>query len=76
MERTVNGYERELGTLTAKINRLESDVSEMKNDVRLIKEAISEARGGWKAIALVAGISGTIGALIAKFAPFFFSLPR
>ena len=72
----MNGYERELGTLTAKINRLESDVSEMKDDVRAIKETMSEARGGWKAIALVSGISGTIGALIAKFAPFIFTLPR
>lgn len=72
----MTSYERELGTLTEKMNRVEGDVSRINANLAQINKTLSEARGGWKAIALVSGVSGTIGALLAKLAPFLIGFPR
>lgn len=72
----MTNYEREMGEFTAKVAAMEKDLSELKSDVRAIRDAMNQARGGWKAVALISGISGTLGAAIAKAIPFLMSLPR
>lgn len=41
----------------------------MKEDVHEIKMMMSEAKGGWRAIVLIGGIAGALGAFLAKFIP-------
>ncbi len=55
-----------LGEHGARIGRIEADVREMKGDVRAIRDTLTQAKGGWKLIALVVAISGAVGAVIAK----------
>lgn len=42
------------------------DVREMKADVKQILTTLNEAKGGWKSLMWVGGLSGTAGAVIAK----------
>jgi hypothetical protein len=57
-----------MGRHGAEITQLRGDVAEMRADLRAIRETLAEARGGWKAIMVVAGFSGTLGAALMKLA--------
>jgi prefoldin subunit 5 len=68
---------RELATHAADIQHLQLDLDKMSADLREIKKCLasisttlSEARGGWKVMMLVAGVSGAIGAALTQVASF------
>lgn len=69
-------YERELGEMSAKIHHLEATVTTMSQDLRDIRDTLLQARGGWKTVMMVAGISATVGGLMAKIIPFLTFTPR
>lgn len=60
--------QRDLGRHEAEIGALQSDMVELKRDVKSILTTLSEARGGWKTLMLVAGIAGAVGAVLGKVA--------
>ena len=63
--------ERDFGRLEARVSALEDDMAELKADTKQILATLSEAKGGWKTLLLVAGAAGSAGALVGKFLPFF-----
>lgn len=63
--------QRDVGRHDAEIEALKADMAEVKADVKQVLSTLSEARGGWKTLMLVAGAAGSVGALIGKFIPFF-----
>ena len=69
-------FQRDIGRHDAEIDALQSDMKELKHDVKKILSTLSEARGGWKTLLLVAGIAGTMGALATKIATFLGFMPR
>ena len=58
---------RDLGSLEARVTRLEQDVQEIKADVRVIRDAIVTAKGGWKTLILVGTAVAGITTLVVKF---------
>jgi hypothetical protein len=66
---TMPDVNRDLGRHDAEIGQLKDDMRSMKEDVHEIKMMMSEARGGWKVILLISGMSATIGALLSKLIP-------
>lgn len=66
-------YERELGEMNAKIAILETTVSEMRQDLRTVRDTLTEAKGSWRTLVAVAGFSAALGAFLVKLFPF---LPR
>ncbi len=50
--------------LQTTIDRLKEDSESTKADLEALKTTAAEARGGWKAIALIAGLAGTVGSVI------------
>lgn len=56
---------REYGQLEAHVAQLRDDVRRLQETVNSMATMMEQARGGWKAIALIGGISGAIGACIA-----------
>ena len=62
--------QRELGKHGAEIQALQTDMRSLVGDVREIRDTLSQAKGGWKTLLLVAGAAGAAGALVAKIAPF------
>lgn len=64
--------ERDIGRHDAEIDQLKNDMKDVKKDVHDIKAMLQEARGGWKTLLLLAGMSGAIGALVGKISPWLF----
>jgi len=70
---------QEFGRLTAKVEHLEAEVHQLRKDVKDLRFEImgslnpllqlaSEARGGWKAMLVLGGIAGAVGASFGKLA--------
>jgi hypothetical protein len=68
--------EVQIAVLNKEVEYLKKIIDEVRADTREIKETLSQAKGGWKTLLLVAGISSTVGALIVKAAPWFGVLPK
>lgn len=68
--------EIDIAILKTEVEYLKSHIHEIRSDTREIKETLSQAKGGWKTLMLVAGISSTVGALAAKMLPFLGFLPK
>ena len=62
--------DREVGALQARMETVESELHGMRSDVREIRDALVTARGSWKAICLVVGLSVSLGAAVGKLLPF------
>jgi len=71
-----NDLERDMGRLEANVETLQSDVCQLRKDVRAILETLAEARGGWKMLVITATIAGAVGALIGKLAAWVGWLPK
>ena len=61
---------QQVGRHGAEIEALQSDMPELKVDVKTTLATLNQAKGGWKTLMLVAGIAGAMGAFAAKFLPF------
>jgi chromosome condensin MukBEF ATPase and DNA-binding subunit MukB len=62
--------EREVGALQARMETVESELQGIRSDVREIRDALVTARGSWKAICLVVGLSVSLGAAVTKLFPY------
>lgn len=60
---------RELGEHAARIDMLQAEVHSLRQDVREIRDLLSQARGGWRTMMLLAGAAGAMGALVGKVVP-------
>jgi hypothetical protein len=61
-----------LTRLETQMSTVREDMGEIKGDVKAIRAVVDEARGGWKVLAIVSGLSATVGGAIVKMAPQFF----
>lgn len=68
--------QRTIGRLEAKIEALESQSSDIMAELKSIRATLAEAKGGWRVLMAVAGISSAVGGLVVKFLPYFANLPR
>lgn len=68
--------QRSLGRHEAEIESLQKDLLDLKVDVKIILATLSEARGGWKTLLLVAGVAGAVGALGVKLSSFIGWFPK
>jgi hypothetical protein len=64
---------REVGKHDAQIESLQEDMRSLKSDVAEIKEILNQTKGGWKALAILGGISATIGGVVAKVVGWYYS---
>jgi hypothetical protein len=71
-------YDREMGRHDADIDNLKKEVMEVRTEiqglrmeVRDISSTLAEAKGGWRIMMGVAGISGVLGAGATKISDFF-----
>ena len=62
--------DRELGEHAARLDSVESDIAEIRADVKLVLAEIHKAKGGWKTLMLVGGMAGAVGATLGKLLPF------
>lgn len=62
--------ERDVGALEARMQMMEQEIQAMRQDVREIRDALVTARGGWKTLTLVIGVSLSFGAMLSQAVPF------
>lgn len=62
----VSNLERGLGRVEARIDNVESDIGEIKGDVRLLVGAMQQAKGGWRVVAAIGATSGVVGGALVK----------
>ncbi len=67
--------DRDVGALEARMELVEAEVHAIRADVREIRDALVTARGGWKMLTLVIGLSVSVGAMLGKLLPLL-SQPR
>jgi len=68
--------EVQIAILKTEVEYLKKIIDEVRADTKEIKEVLSQAKGGWKTLLLVAGVASTVGALIAKASPWIAIGPR
>lgn len=56
---------REYGQLEQQVSQLTADVHQLRATVEEIRVMMEQARGGWRVIMYLSGVSATVGALIA-----------
>lgn len=62
--------EERLAVLETEMEAMKRSMDDMKSDLRIIRDTLIQAKGGWKTLMLVAGLASTVGAILAKIAPF------
>ena len=62
-------FDREIGELRARMAAIETDLHDMRRDVREIRDALVGLRGGWRVLSLVVAISASLGAAASKVLP-------
>jgi hypothetical protein len=67
--------ERRIATVEQQVKDIRADVCEMKTDIRVIRDTLAQAKGGWKTVLLVAGAAGAVGTLLGKLLPFWAAKP-
>ena len=56
--------DRELGELSTRLEVLEREMSEIKTDIRWMRDQVQQTKGGWKTIAFLISASGVLGGLV------------
>ena len=63
--------DRDVGVLQTRMDTVETELKGLRSDVREIRDALVTARGSWKAMSLVVGLSISLGAAVGKLVPIF-----
>ena len=58
--------EAALAVAEVEIRHITADLAEMKADIKAVRAFMSEARGSWKMLFAIAGLSSLVGALAHK----------
>ena len=59
----VADIERTIGTLQAKVEGLQEDITELRSELREVSALLHQARGGWRILASLLGVALTLGGL-------------
>ena len=73
----MDAIQRDLGRHDAQIENLEKDILDMRKEINRLMEKIDnmnlileQAKGGWKVLMMVGGLSAVIGGVIVKVVAF------
>tara|TARA_R110000868_G_scaffold363377_1_gene625662 strand:+ start:413 stop:658 length:246 start_codon:yes stop_codon:yes gene_type:complete len=50
------------------MDKLAADINDIKATLAAIQTTLAEAKGGWRMLMMIAGVSGTVGAAITHLA--------
>lgn len=58
---------RDYGRLEAKVEQLIKDMDTLTTNVQAMRDLMEQSKGGWKMLAILGGLAGTIGGAIGWF---------
>ena len=65
-----------VAVLESEIRHLNETVDKIATDVAAMKSTMDQAKGGWRVVLLVAGVSGAIGASLVQLAAWLPPMPK
>jgi chromosome condensin MukBEF ATPase and DNA-binding subunit MukB len=57
-----------LARLEVEMTLVKETLGDIRRDTREVRDAVLNAKGGWRTLAVIGGVSAAIGGVIAKFA--------
>ena len=72
----IGRHEAQIESLQEQVKLLHADMVRMNATLTSIQTTLSEARGGWKVLMMVAGVSSVVGGLFVKLATWANWLPK
>jgi hypothetical protein len=63
------GFDRDIGELRARMAAVETEMHDMRRDVREIRDALIGLKGGWKLLTIMIAVSASLGAIAGKLLP-------
>lgn len=80
IQRDIGRHDAQIEALERDVKRMREEMHEMRiefaSELRKINETLSEARGGWRTLMLVGGVSATVGAAVAKVVTWLNVIPK
>lgn len=76
IQRDLGKHDAQIDALNARVDVLHQDMKTMMSQLALIQSTLSEARGGWRTLMFVSGLSATVGGVIVKLAAWLQMWPR
>ena len=58
-----------IAILETEMKNMQASVTDMQADLRVIRDILIGAKGGWRTLMAVGGAAAAFGALLAKFIP-------
>lgn len=65
--------ESRVAVLESELSTLKTLAATIQTDVRMTRDAVLQAKGGWKVLMMIGGASGVAGAFVSKWIPVIFS---
>lgn len=66
LHRDIGRHDAQIEALQDQVDKLHGEMKHMLTELQAINRTLSEARGGWKTLAAVAGMSGAVGVAFSK----------
>ena len=71
-----NNLHKDVGRHEGLIQTLQTDVGEIKRDVKQLLECINQSKGGWKVMIFMCSLAGSCGAIAYKAITYLWVLPK
>ncbi len=76
IHRDLGKHDAQIDALNAQVNRMYGDMQLMMTQLTTIQQTLSEAKGGWKTLMWVGGLSAALGGIVVKVMTWMQILPK
>jgi len=76
IHRDLGKHDAQIESLNQQVNRMHDDMQQMMSQLASIQQTLSEAKGGWKTLMWVGGLSAALGGVLVKVMTWLNFLPR
>jgi hypothetical protein len=66
IHRDLGKHDAQIEALKLQVNRMYEDMQQIMSQLTVIQQTLSEAKGGWKTLMWVGGLSAAVGAVLVK----------
>lgn len=76
IQRDLGKHDAQIDALNARVDELSSDLKTVMSQLSSIQQTLSEAKGGWKTLMWISGVSAAVGGLMVKVITWIQVLPK
>jgi prefoldin subunit 5 len=76
IHRDLGKHDAQIEALNSQVNRMYHDMQQMMGQLTTIQQTLSEAKGGWKTLMWVGGLSAALGGIVVKVMTWLQILPK